>query len=177
MPAAAPIPPGATNGHDAGYGRYLVATGPYMIEGSDALRPELPPDQQPVVSGYVAGERLTLVRNPSWDPATDPLRAAVANRIELVQVGFDDQYEATVNDDIDIGLNLDLSLPEDLDPVRAQPALAPRLHRTAGQASDWIMLNLATPPFDDLHVRRAVQFAANRQTLLGIVRPGGAVQA
>jgi len=177
MPAAAPIPPGAADGHDAGYGRYLVASGPYMIEGADELRPDLPPEQQRAVAGYVAEESLTLVRNPSWDAASDPLRAALADRIELVNVGFDDQYQATVDDEIDVGLNLDLSMPEDLDPVRADPNLAPRLQRTTGQATDWVMLNLATPPFDDVHVRRAIQFAANRQTLLGLVNPGSVVQA
>ncbi|MEO6351194.1 MAG: ABC transporter substrate-binding protein, partial [Candidatus Limnocylindrales bacterium] len=137
--------------------------------------PDLPPDQQPPVSGYVAGQSLTLVRNPNWDPARDQLRAALADRIEIVHVGFDEQYQATLDDEIDLGLNVDL-FPEDVDRLRADPDLAPRLQIEPAQASDWIMLNLAVPPFDDLAVRRAVAFATNRQTLISVLRPGSTVQ-
>ena len=44
MPATAPIPPngdaavlGAAEGHTTDYGRFLVATGPYMFEGTEDL--------------------------------------------------------------------------------------------------------------------------------------------
>ena len=176
MPAAAPLPPGAADGHESGYGRYLVASGPYMIEGAEQLRPDLPYDQQPAVSGYVAGERLTLVRNPSWDPATNSLHAALSDRIEFVQVGYEEQLEAILDNEIDLAINLDLEL-EDVERFRANSSLASRLHVSAGQASGWITLNLAVPPFDDLHVRRAIQFATNRSTLSSILIPGSAVQA
>src|SRR4030095_13604992 len=60
LPATAPIPPsptgpsapfGVATGHDDRYGRFLVPSGPYMIEGSEDLDPSLPPDQQPRVAG------------------------------------------------------------------------------------------------------------------------------
>jgi peptide/nickel transport system substrate-binding protein len=176
MPATAPIPPGAADGHDSGYGFYLVASGPYMIEGSDQLRPDLPPEQQPRVSGYVPGTSLTLVRSPSWDAATDPLRASIPDRIEIVQMAYDDQLRGVLDDEIDIGLNLDL-FPEEVAQLRDDPGLGARLHVNVGQASDWIMLNVAQPPFDDLAVRRAIQFATERQALLSVIQPSGIVQA
>src|SRR5437016_5429200 len=83
LPAEAPIPPsprdrharlGAAEGHGAGYGRFLVASGPYMIGGSERLDFSLAASRQTPVSGYtwrraasglVVGKSLTLVRNPS----------------------------------------------------------------------------------------------------------------
>jgi peptide/nickel transport system substrate-binding protein len=84
----APIPEGVSDGHDEDYERFLVASGPYMVEGSGHLDLSVPPDQQEPVAGYVLPERaadgtveepgsLILVRNPSWDPATDRLRPAI----------------------------------------------------------------------------------------------------
>jgi ABC-type transport system substrate-binding protein len=35
MPAAAPIPDGAADGHNKDYGRFLISSGPYMLEGAD----------------------------------------------------------------------------------------------------------------------------------------------
>ncbi len=89
LPLAIPIPAspvdpaapfGVATGHDDGYGRFAVSSGPYMIEGTADLDFSVPPDQQAPVSGLVAGERLVLVRNPSWDAATDPLRPALPDR-------------------------------------------------------------------------------------------------
>ena len=82
MPTAAPIPPngdaelGAAEGHDKNYGRFLVASGPYMFEGSEAMDFSVPAKDQTEVAGYVPGRSIVLVRNPSWSAETDDLRAA-----------------------------------------------------------------------------------------------------
>jgi len=62
MPATAPIPAAerVTRGHVKDYGRFLVASGPYMYEGSEELDFTLPPDQQKPVTGYQPGRSLTL---------------------------------------------------------------------------------------------------------------------
>ena len=78
MPATAPIPPnpsdpsavlGVADGHTTNYGRFLVSTGPYMFEGSEALDFSVPAKDQEPVSGYIPGRSIVLVRNPSYDPA------------------------------------------------------------------------------------------------------------
>ena len=93
MPATAPIPPvprssrfGVAEGVD-GYGRFLVASGPYMIEGSEDLDLSVPPEDRAPISGYVPGRSLTLVRNPSWERESDALRPAYVDRIEVTIVG------------------------------------------------------------------------------------------
>ncbi len=116
MAFTAPIPPvpgdpdatfGAATGHPfdtdfypplpggpraEGYGRFLTATGPYMLEGAGDLDLSLPPEQQVPISGFTPGwwlggddyhGHIAMVRNPSWDPATDPNRRAFADRIEI----------------------------------------------------------------------------------------------
>ena len=86
-----PLPPnpaqpdattGIAAGADAGYGRFLVSSGPYMLEGSEALDFSVPAAQRTPVAGFTPG-RIVLVRNPSWDPASDDLRPAYADRIEI----------------------------------------------------------------------------------------------
>ncbi len=176
MPAAAPLPPGAADGHDAGYGRYLVASGPYMIEGSDLLDPVLPPAQQPTVAGYVPAKHLYLVRNPSWDRATDSLRSAFVDRIELTQSdGYDAELAAIAAD------RLDLSLLNSLDPVdlakyRQGPSGGPSVHTSARLVSDWITMNLAVPPFDDIHVRRALNYVVDKKALVDLLWPDSQIQ-
>src|SRR5262245_41683118 len=94
FPATAPIPEGATEGHDTDYGRFLVASGPYMVEGSEDLDFSVPPGEQEPASGVVPARlnkaeevqepgSLVLVRNPSWDPESDRLRPAYPDRIEI----------------------------------------------------------------------------------------------
>ncbi len=176
LPAAAPIPPGAADGHDTGYGPYLVASGPYMIDGSEQLNPSLPPEQQPQVAGYVPGQSLTLVRNPGWDRSTDNLRAAYSDKIVITQSNdYDAELEAILADQVDVQINTDLDRT-DIDRLRADSGTASRIHVTQALASDWIMMNLAVPPFDDVHVRRAVNLATDKRALVNLMRPEAVVQ-
>ena len=177
MPAAAPLPAGAADGHDTGYGRYLVASGPYMIEGSETLDPSLPPEQQPTVPGYVPGESLTLVRNPKWERASDGLRLALVERIEIKQMAdYEAELEAALNDQLDLSFLMDLD-PADIDRLRADTATASQIHVSPALASDWITMNLAVPPFDDVHVRRAVNFITNKRALIDHMRPEARIQS
>jgi len=51
LPATSPIPEGAADGHGKDYARFLVASGPYMVEGSEALDPSAPPLEQEPAAG------------------------------------------------------------------------------------------------------------------------------
>lgn len=180
LPAFAPLPPGAADGHDHGYGSYLVASGPYMLEGSDQLNPSLPPDQQPTVSGYVPSDHLYLVRNPSWDRSTDPLRSAFADRIEITNLANDPNDATKVTssiqaDQTDVSLGADLAVDE-ITSLRANGA-ASRVHIMPGLISNYIDLNLAVPPFDDSHVRRAVQLATDKHSIVNALNPNSVIQS
>jgi peptide/nickel transport system substrate-binding protein len=184
LPAAAPIPPlpgdatarlGIATGHAQGFGQRFVSSGPYMFEGSEALDFSLPAAEQPPVSGWVPFESMTLVRNPSWDRATDALRAAHVDRIE-VTLGFTilqdppEAIEALLaavdRGDLDLLLDIDTP-PERMAAYLGDPARADRVHVVDADVITFLPLNLAQPPFDDVHVRRAVNYAIDRASLLG----------
>ncbi|MEA2508663.1 MAG: peptide/nickel transport system substrate-binding protein [Actinomycetota bacterium] len=165
LPDTAPIPPvpshpewrfGAAQGHERVYSSYLVSTGPYMIEGAPQLDFSKPPQQQLQALGD-APDSLTLVRNPSWQPASDPLRAALPGRIQLVSVSDPHAARQLIRKGvIDFALNWD-SPPQQL---RDSAPTSPR------DEVQFLSLNLAMPPLDDVHVRRAMNFAIARAPLL-----------
>jgi len=174
----APLPPrdtdasaefGAAAGHDSGYGRFLVSSGPYMIEGSRELDFSLSPERQAPVSGLRPGHSLMLVRNPSWSRDTDPLRPAYVDRIEIA-IGISDDEAADFVDtgraDIILrGSPPPQAMPWLIEKVRADP----RLGRVEVNSRDFlriVSMNLAVPPFDDIHVRRAVNYILDKRALL-----------
>ncbi len=170
LPATAPIPPGAATGHDEGYGRYLVASGPYMFEGSEELDPALPPEDQPPVAGYEPGVSIALVRNPSWERATDALRPAPADRIEI-SIGGDPSDLALKVEAGELDIVLDANpTPAELSRYLEDPDLRERLFTHPSEALVYASMNLATPPFDDVHVRRAMNLAIDKSAL---VQAGG----
>jgi ABC-type transport system substrate-binding protein len=171
MPAAAPIPTGAEEGHEKDYGLFIVSSGPYMFEGSEDLNFDLPPDQQQPVSGYQPGRSIVLVRNPSWSSEVDPLRPAYLDRIE-VQIGLTsvDMYNKIEAGELDLALDVSAPPPQFLQKYTTDPELEERLHVNDGDGTNYISMNVAEPPFDDVHVRKAVNWAVDKA---GLVRIGG----
>jgi peptide/nickel transport system substrate-binding protein len=192
LPAAAPIPPnptdpqaafGAATGHSNGYGPYLVSSGPYMIEGSQDLDFSKPPDQQAGASGYVYAISLDLVRNPSWNSATDPLRPAYPDRIELALENESDESHSSQAADlpadrVDIGYFSEGANGGD-DPLlkmyQADPSLRSRLFIYPADFLNWMAMNMAIPPFDDIHVRKAVNLIIDKRAVQAL--NGGHIEA
>jgi ABC-type transport system substrate-binding protein len=174
---SAPIPPspdgtasyGVATGHDTGYGRFLVASGPYMIAGSPQLDFRPAPDKQRPVAGFVPGASLTLVRNPSWNSASDPLRPAYLDEIRItLGMSRDDAARLWESGKADL-----VWLPSPplqvqswlVDKVRANPRLG-KLKVNSRDTLRYISMNLAVPPFDDIHVRKAVNYVINKRALV-----------
>jgi peptide/nickel transport system substrate-binding protein len=160
---------GVATGHDDGYGGFLVASGPYMVEGSGNLDFSLPPNQQKPASGLVPGQSLTLVRNPSWSAASDSLRAAYVDRIVILPSTTRAEAAALVDSgSADLAMYAGPPPGAPLDQIRAYQANT-SLGRVDLRAQDSILylsMNLAVPPFDDIHVRRAVAYAIDRPAAL-----------
>ena len=149
-PVWSPIPESAITAHDADMGIYWPSSGPYMYE-------TYPADPLPTTA--------VLVRNPSWDRASDPRRRAWVDRIEISYAGDPDQALAAVEaGDFDL---LDFPAPADVaDRYRGDPSLATRMRSTNTAAIFWLPMNLAVPPFDDVAVRRAVNLAVERRLIM-----------
>ena len=174
----APIPAGASEGHDEDYERFVVASGPYMVEGADRIDFSAPPSAQVPASGYVppviAGQAevptpgsLVLVRNESWDPATDQLRPAYPDRIELT-LGGDDAEIARLVDDGELDMVFIEASPfEQVSRYQDDVELESRVFADSSDVWFTVTLNPAAPPFDDVHVRRAVASSIDRSALVG----------
>jgi peptide/nickel transport system substrate-binding protein len=176
LPATAPIPPnparpadrlGIAEGHD-GYGPFLAASGPYMIEGSESLDFSAAPADQAPVAGLVPGTSLTLVRNPSWDPGSDEIRGAYVDRIEITVGGSVDDAAAALDrgeaDIVFFGGPAPQAPEAQIDAYRDDPTKG----RIAADSRDflrYVSLNVAVPPLDDVHVRRAMNLVLNKARL------------
>jgi peptide/nickel transport system substrate-binding protein len=164
MPATAPIPDGAADGHNKDYGRFLISSGPYMFEGADeATAPPAEP-----FPGYEPGQSIVMVRNPSWSADTDPLREAYLDRFEI-QIGLTADDGALRTDSGELHMMLDSVPPaQQIQAYQGDPERRDQLFSNVGDGVYYISMNIAEPPFDDVNVRRAVNFAFDRAGLLQI---------
>jgi peptide/nickel transport system substrate-binding protein len=168
LPSDTSAPLGVATGHDSGFTGFIVSSGPYMLEGADKVNFALPPAQQQPASGLVPGRSITLVRNPSWSRASDPLRPAYVDRIVVNYGGTVDAAVAALEANQADAIIVQSPPPQvpvaavqawEADPRKGSVVIEPR------DAVRYISMNLATPPFDDIHVRRAVAFVLDRKKI------------
>jgi ABC-type transport system substrate-binding protein len=168
LPATAPIPKEVAGCFTkAGeYGRYLVATGPQMIEGSDEMLAGSCDALQPI-PGFIPNQELTLTNNPDYDAATDSPEVRT-NDLDVIhiEIGSDDGEVADEISSGDLtGTWAPVTSPETVDRYLADPELRPLLHSDVDGRTWYVGMNLLTPPFDDVHVRRAVNLVLDRTEL------------
>ena len=127
----------------------------------------LPANQQTPVEGFKPGRSIELVRNPSYDPATDGLRPAYVDEINISIGGeVTDLFNKVTAGDIDMVMDLVTPPVVILRQFATDPSLEDYLHVNPADAVGYISMNLAEPPFDDIAVRRAVNYAINKRGLL-----------
>jgi len=170
MGTTAPIPPddpgeamGVAQGHDRNYGRFLVASGPYMFEGSESMDFSIDPKDQSEAPGYTPGREIILVRNPSWSADTDDLRLAYPDRIE-VRIGGDndDLYNQVAAGTLDFVVD-GIVPPDKIRDYQTNPDLQNKINAHPSDAVRYVSFNLAVPPFDDVHVRKAFNWVFDKQ--------------
>jgi peptide/nickel transport system substrate-binding protein len=168
MPATAPIPEEVAGcfKRAGDYGRDVVSTGPYMIRGADKID-VTPCDAIEPMSGFDPTKSLVLVRNPNYDETTDSTEVR-SNHLDGVSIVINANTDDIFNQ-IEAG-TLDGSLTSQPPPTVEQryvtdPVLKPRLHADPGDRTWYITMNYLTPPFDDVHVRKAVNFVIDKATL------------
>jgi peptide/nickel transport system substrate-binding protein len=148
------------------YGRYVVSSGPYMLEGSDqldasncqALKRSGP------ITGYQPDKAITYVRNPDYDQGTDEIRENFPDQFEFtVSTNLDDILERITAGDLETSDNA--PTPKVLAQYSRDQNLKNRLYSFPADGIYYMTMNLATPPFDDINVRKAVNSAMDKRSL------------
>ena len=169
LPLSAPVPASFAKPLDAHsptlYGsRYLVATGPYMVQANERTG-------RFSGLGYQTGKSATLVRNPNWDAATD-FRPAYLNRIDINIGG-----EATVTGPQVLKGSSDVQLDT---PARSVVKLAyqnypSQITFTPGAGDHYVALDNRSGPFTNINLRKALWAALDREAI--VKARGGALVA
>lgn len=146
LPAFSPVPAAADTG--AAYDTAPLASGPYRI-----IR-------------HLPGKFLKLGRNQEWDPASDPVRRAWPDRIE-VRYSQDpltaDQNIRTGLGSGDQALGLDRIHPDNLAAVFNDPVMAERRLNAPDIAVGFYALDVERLPC--LEVRQAIAVALDRERI------------
>src|SRR6516165_4285446 len=157
LPQTVPVPPAKDTG--ANYQLHPVSTGPYKF------------------ASYQLGKQLTLVKNPYWDAATDPNRKQLAGTMvfnfnvgpDMIDANLMHNYAQV--DQVGFGVQA---------AARAQILGSPQLKHNADDPLTGFLwfayINTKVKPLDDVHCRRAVEYAADKtafQTVFGGPTAGG----
>jgi peptide/nickel transport system substrate-binding protein len=146
FPSSAPVPPSADTG--ANYQLHPMSTGPYKFQS------------------YQLNKQLTLVPNPDWNPATDPQAKQLASKIVL---------NLNVNQANIDNLLLTNQIQVDAGGVGVGPAAQAKIESDSALKADavnpingfarFVYIDTKVAPFNNLHCREAVEYAANKTTL------------
>jgi peptide/nickel transport system substrate-binding protein len=157
LPVSAPVPESYAAPFDAknpsAYAKHVVATGPYMVAN----------DAKGNTVGYKPGSSIDLVRNPNWVASTD-YRPAYLDEIKVSE-GNDDTSVAARR--ILAGSHMvsgEFPVPA---PVIAKAVKTQRdqLSFVSSGQLDYMPLNTAIAPFNDINVRKAVVADIDRNAL------------
>ena len=148
LPLYAPVPGEHAASYQVGadYDGYVVGSGPYTP------------------TTYVPNETIVLVRNPNWDPATDPLRRAWVDRIQIT-FGVSARSAQRMIERGQADVALEGHVPQTrVAELRADPELARRL--SVNPTGNQLFLDLGTNPkagaIADVRVRQAVNYAVDK---------------
>jgi peptide/nickel transport system substrate-binding protein len=169
MPATGPIPVEVakcfTGGSANKYGRNLVASGPYMFNGSASVNISSCSAIKPA-SGYDGTTTMTLVRNPNYKASTDSKKARENlpdSFVFTVNSNADDIYNKIASGDLEDAVAS--PTPKVLRQYQTDSSLRPRLKINGGDRTWYLTLNLTQAPFDDVHIRKAMNWIIDKNGL------------
>ncbi len=166
MPATGPQPAEVTKcfaGQAGKYGQDLISTAGYMISGIDKVDISSCAALKPA-SGYDGQTHLDVVRNPNYKQSTDPTRK---NYVDAVNFTIDSS-DVDIYNKIEAG-QFDLATssipPQVLEKYATTPSLKSHFFQNSGDRTWYITMNVTQPPFDDIHVRRAMNYIIDKAAL------------
>ncbi|MDQ5855201.1 MAG: ABC transporter substrate-binding protein [Actinomycetota bacterium] len=143
LPATMPVPQAKDTGSK--YKEHVVSTGPYMFQTNEL------------------GKRFTMVRNPHWDPATDPNRQPLPDRITVdLNVNADDVDNRLISGNLDVSIEGSGVGPSAQGRILADPDLRANTDSALVARLWYTALNSDVVPLDNIHCRKAVLYATDR---------------
>ena len=152
LPTTIPVPK-AKDGGPGVYEKNIVSSGPYQVES------------------WTVGEKMTLVRNASWDANSDPLRHNYPDKYVFDWSGSDPVVVSKrfVSDAAadQTAIQWDNVPSEAIPDVLGNPGALSRVIQ--GDTVFNIYLSINTQVVTDVDVRRALNYAYNRDAVLKII--------
>jgi peptide/nickel transport system substrate-binding protein len=144
-PQAAPVPQAKDPG--AEYKLHIVSSGSYKVDS------------------YEPGKQMTLSPNPNWDPASDPLRKQTASKIEVgLKVEANDLDNRLMAGSLDIDIaGVGVQVPSQAK-IFSDPTLKANSDNVIAGFLRMMAINQHVKPFDNVHCRKAVQWAVDKTT-------------
>lgn len=152
MPATAPVPRRYAQSFDkkkrSDYDDHVIFSGPYYV---DEWKPK---------------KRIVLERNEHWDPDTDEIRGAFADRVDVtLGLSPEDAIRGIHEGQFVLGWSDAQPSGTLLEQTVTDEELNQRYVRGSSGCLRYIYLNTAQEPFDDPAVRQAVAYAIDRANL------------
>jgi oligopeptide transport system substrate-binding protein len=152
MPFASAVPREVVARYGRDFSRHAVGSGPFMLKD------------------WQSGQRLVMVRNPYYFIKGLPHLDAVVE-----QIGVDDdlewlQYESGQVDVSSIP-------PAEFPYVMKTPRLKPLTLKLVMLATDYLGMNCQMPPFNDVRVRRAFNYAIDKAKFIAVYNRRGVAAA
>jgi peptide/nickel transport system substrate-binding protein len=146
LPQTVPVPAAKDTG--AKYQEHPLSTGPYKVDS------------------YQVGKSMSLSKNPNWDPASDPNRKQLVDKIEVtLKVEANDEDNRLIAGDADI----DLAGTGVSAAAQARVLSDPNLKKSADNPLSgflrYVAISNVAKPLDNVHCRKAVILAADHVAL------------
>jgi peptide/nickel transport system substrate-binding protein len=143
QPDTMPVPKDKDTG--AKYRNSVVSSGPYKFA-----------DVQP-------GKSFNLIRNDQWDPATDPNRKALPDRMEVaLNVNPDDVDNRILSGDLDVDVSAVGVQPAAQSRVLQDPNLKANADNPLGTRLNYTSIIPTVPPLDKIDCRKAIMYAMDQ---------------
>jgi peptide/nickel transport system substrate-binding protein len=161
LPAFGPVR--SDKDHGAASSAQIFSNGPYMLRGP-----------------WVPSRGATFVRNPSWDSATDPIRAAHPGRIDF-QEGIPvetaiSRIMTTAGLD-SLAVTADSAPPALQSNIMFTPAIRARSTNPRAPFVDYLVPNFSRPTMANVSVRQALAVATNREAYIAALGGDTAAEA
>lgn len=146
LPQTTPVPPSKDDG--AQYENHIVATGPYKIDS------------------YQPGKSMTLSKNPYWSAATDPNHKQTVDTIQVtLKVDANDLDNRLLAGNADIALDGTGVSAAAQSRILNTPTLKANADNPLNGFERYIAISTKVAPFDNIHCRKAVIYAADHVAL------------